>query len=278
VLASERRDRIIRAMLPTGSATVTGLANALDVSEMTIRRDLHALAGQQLVEKVHGGALLPRRPVPREPHFAAKRPINAEAKHLVAAYAVGLIGDEMTVALSAGTTTWQVARQLRERHDRHGLTFLTNSLNVAGALEENGWESIVVSGGSYRTPSDALVGPFANQTLRQLNADLLLLGVHGLHPEVGLTTPNIAEAETNRVMVETARRVVVVADSSKLGQVSLVTFARIEDVDQLITDPAADAGTVAALRGAGLDVVVVDPDAVERAGPGGAAARFQDAG
>jgi DeoR/GlpR family transcriptional regulator of sugar metabolism len=137
---------------------------------------------------------------------------------------------------------------------------VTNSLNVAGALEGNGWHSIVVSGGSFRTPSDALVGPFANQTLRQLNADLLLLGVHSIDARVGLTTPNVAEAETNRIMVAGARRVVVVADSSKLGQVSLATFAGCEEVDELITDTGADQATLDALADAGLGVRLVPPE------------------
>ena len=130
---------------------------------------------------------------------------------------------------------------------------------MTGALEANGWHRIGVSGGSFRTPSDALVGPFANQTLRQLNADLLVLGVHSLDAKAGLTTPNIAEAETNRVMVAGARRVVVVADSSKLGQVSLATFASCDDVDELVTDSGADPATLAALAAAGLPTRVVEP-------------------
>jgi len=164
----------------------------------------------------------------------------------------------MTVALSAGTTTWQVAQRLRGGGLRD-LTFVTNSLNVAGALEANGWHSIVVSGGSFRTPSDALVGPFANQTLRQLNADLLVLGVHSIDARAGLTTPNVAEAETNRIMVAGARRVVVVADSSKLGNVSLATFAGCDEVDELITDTAADRATLDALADTGLRVRLVEP-------------------
>jgi DeoR/GlpR family transcriptional regulator of sugar metabolism len=150
------------------------------------------------------------------------------------------------------------------------LTFVTNSLNVAGALEANGWNSIVVSGGSFRTPSDALVGPFANQTLRQLNADLLVLGVHSIDAKAGLTTPNIAEAETNRVMVAGARRVVVVADSSKLGQVTLATFAGCDEVDELITDTGADQATLEALADAGLRTHLVDPQPLRRSADGAA--------
>jgi DeoR/GlpR family transcriptional regulator of sugar metabolism len=268
VLAQERRDAILRALLPSGAATVADLADGLGVSEMTIRRDLGVLAAQQLVEKVHGGAVLAKRGA-AEPHFAAKRHVNAAAKAAIAEAAAAMVDDGMTVALSAGTTTWQVARRLRGGAVRD-LTFVTNSLNVAGALEANGWHSIVVSGGSFRTPSDALVGPFANQVLRQLNADLLLLGVHSVDPRVGLTTPNIAEAETNRVMVAGARRVVVVADSSKLGQVSLATFAACDEVDELVTDTGADQATLDALGDAGLRIRPVEPRPLPRPANGAA--------
>jgi DeoR/GlpR family transcriptional regulator of sugar metabolism len=255
VLAQERRDAILRALLSSGAATVAGLADGLGVSEMTIRRDLGVLAAQQLVEKVHGGAVLAKGGA-AEPHFATKRRMNAPAKAAIAGAAAALVHDGMTVALSAGTTTWQVARRLHGGGVRD-LTFVTNSLNVAGALEANGWHSIVVSGGSFRTPSDALVGPFANQILRQLNTDLLLLGVHSIDARAGLTTPNVAEAETNRIMVAGARKVVVVADSSKLGQVSLATFAGCDEVDELVTDSEADQATLEALAGAGLAVRLV---------------------
>src|SRR5215216_2754295 len=268
VLAQERRDAILRALLTSGAATVAGLAGELGVSEMTIRRDLGVLADQQLVEKVHGGAVLAKRGA-AEPHFATKRGINAAAKAAIAEAAVAMVSDGMTVALSAGTTTWQVARRLRGGAVRD-LTFVTNSLNVAGALEANDWHAIVVSGGSFRTPSDALVGPFANQTLRQLNADLLILGVHSIDAKVGLTTPNIAEAETNRVMVAGARRVVVVADSSKLGQVSLATFAGCDEVDELVTDTGADRATLDALADAGLSTRLVDPQLLRPSAEGAA--------
>ena len=268
MLAQERRDAILRALLTSGAATVAGLAGELGVSEMTIRRDLGVLADQQLVEKVHGGAVLARGGA-TEPHFATKRRINAAAKAAIAEAAVAMVHDGMTVALSAGTTTWQVAQRLRGGGLRD-LTFVTNSLNVAGALEANGWHSIVVSGGSFRTPSDALVGPFANQTLRQLNADLLILGVHSIDAKVGLTTPNIAEAETNRVMVTGARRVVVVADSSKLGQVSLATFAGCDEVDELVTDTGVDHTTLTALADAGLSTRLVDPQLLRPSAEGAA--------
>jgi DeoR/GlpR family transcriptional regulator of sugar metabolism len=124
-----------------------------------------------------------------EPHFVQKQKLN----RAIAREALGFVNDGDTVAFSAGTTTWQIAEALKR--DRGSLTFITNSTNIALTLQENGWERIVLSGGMFRTPSDALVGPFADRTLRTLNADVLFLGVHGVHPEAGLTTPNVAEAE-----------------------------------------------------------------------------------
>ena len=167
-----------------------------------------------------------------------------------------LVGDGDTVAFSAGTTTWHVADALRRGHK--DLTFITNSTNVALALQEGGWERIVLSGGSFRTPSDALVGPFADRTLKTLNADVLFLGVHGIHPDAGLTTPNTAEAETDRCLVEAAQRVVVVADHTKLGVVALAKIIPLDKVDTLVTDGRAEAKTLREIGLAGVHVVVAD--------------------
>lgn len=255
MLAHSRRDAILQTVMSTGQAKVGDLAERLEVSEMTIRRDLNHLASERLVEKVHGGAILPRRQ-PREPHFVATRRVQAGAKTAIAQAAVKLVREDMTIALSAGTTTWLVAKQLRGFRD---LRFVTNSINVALVLEEGGWDSILVAGGLFRTPSDALVGSFAEQTLRQLNTDLLFLGAHSVDVAVGLTTPNVAEAETNSVLVANTREVVLIVDSTKLGRISLATFATLADVDVLITDSGTDDKTLERLRGAVPRVVVVDP-------------------
>lgn len=254
MLAQERRDAILQAIVDVGQARVAELAQRLAVSEMTIRRDLNRLAEERLIEKVHGGAILPRRHA-REPHFVAKRRLNAGAKAAIAKAAVGLVHDDMTIALSAGTTCWLVAKQLRGFRE---LRFVTNSVNVAVALEQGGWDSIIVAGGLFRTPSDALVGSFAEQTLRQLNTDLLFLGADSIDVRAGLTTPNVAEAETNRILVANARRVAVVADSSKLGHVSLASFASLDEIDVLITDGGAGEDTLERLREAVPTVIVVD--------------------
>src|SRR5215207_6012180 len=213
MLAEQRRGVILEELGRIGSVSVADLSRRLCVSDMTIRRDLEELSGRGLLRKVHGGAI----PVSRaaEPHFEQKRRLHRTEKLAIARAAKEFVHDGDTVAFSAGTTPWHVASTLCPGH--MDLTFVTNSTNVALTLQENGWERIVLSGGMFRTPSDALVGPFADRTLRTLNADVLFLGVHGIHPGAGLTTPNVAEAETDGCLIEAAQKVVVVADHSKLG-------------------------------------------------------------
>ena len=193
-----------------------------------------------------------------EPHFVQKQRLNRAEKRAIARAALGFVNDGDTVAFSAGTTTWQIAESL-ERGQK-SLTFVTNSTNIALTLQENGWEQIVLSGGMFRTPSDALVGPFADRTIRTLNADVLFLGVHGIDPEAGLTTPNVAEAETDGRLVEAAQKVVVVADHSKLGVVALAKIAPLSKVDVLVTDNAADAEMLREIELAGVRAVVAEPE------------------
>jgi DeoR/GlpR family transcriptional regulator of sugar metabolism len=235
MLTQERRDAILNALVTSSQARVGGLAAALEVSATTIRRDLRYLAGQGLIEKVRGGAILPRR-LSREPHFVAARRMNSGAKTAIARAAVRFVQERTTIALSAGTTTWLIALHMPDFRE---LRFVTNSMNVALALENGGWDSIIVPGGQFRTPSDALVGPLAEQTLRRLNTDLLFIGAHSVDAAAGLTAPNVSEAETNRVLIANARQVIAVADSSKLGRVALASFAALEDLDVLITDSGA---------------------------------------
>lgn len=255
MLAEQRRGVILEELGSIGSVSVAELSRKLGVSDMTIRRDLEELSGRNLLRKVHGGAI----PVSRsaEPHFEQKRRLKRTEKLAIARAAQGFVNDGDTVAFSAGTTTWHVASTLYPGH--RDLTFVTNSTNVALTLQENGWDRIVLSGGMFRTPSDALVGPFADRTLRTLNADVLFLGAHGVHPDAGLTTPNTAEAETNGCLVDAAQRIVVVADSSKLGVVALARIIPLSRVDVVVTDREAPGRTLREIELAGPQIVVAEP-------------------
>jgi DeoR/GlpR family transcriptional regulator of sugar metabolism len=235
------------------SVSVAELSRKYGVSDMTIRRDLDALSSRNLLHKVYGGAIAVNKAA-SEPHFVQKRFLNQPEKEAIARAALRFVEDGDTVAFSAGTTTWHIAVALRP--ENKDLAFVTNSTNVALTLQENGWEKIVLSGGSFRTPSDALVGPFADRTIKTLNADVLFLGVHGAHPDAGLTTPNIAEAETNRCLVEASRKVVVVADHTKLGVVALAKIVPLSRVDALVTDEGAPKAALREAELAGVGVIV----------------------
>jgi len=238
MLARHRQSLILEDVRRAGSARVSDLTQRLGVSDMTIRRDLEALAQAGLIEKVHGGAVLPGVPSSHEPGFEAKSVLAKPQKEAIARAAADLVKPGTAIALSAGTTTFALAGQLL---DVAGLTIVTNSVRVASIFgarpggPQGGTVQVVLTGG-VRTPSDALVGPIADSAIRSLHVDQLFLGCHGIDPAAGLTSPNLAEAETNRAFVHAARRVTVVADHTKWGIVGLSSFAALDEVDTLVTD------------------------------------------
>src|ERR1700753_3904736 len=239
MLARHRQSLILQAVRSDGSARVSDLTQQLGVSDMTVRRDLEALARDGLIEKVHGGAVLPGTPTSsHEPGFEAKLVLEQPEKAAIGRAAASMVTPGTAIALAAGTTTFALAQCLL---DVPGLTIVTNSLPVTNLFSEargglDGTAASVVLTGGVRTQADALVGPIADLTIRSLHFDLLFLGCHGFDAQVGLTTPNLDEAETNRAFMRVARQVVVLADSTKWGTVSLSSYARLSEVDVLITD------------------------------------------
>jgi DeoR/GlpR family transcriptional regulator of sugar metabolism len=240
LLAEQRRALILDEVRRRGGVRVNELTRKLGVSDMTVRRDLDALARQGVLEKVHGGAVPVVEASTHEPGFEAKSGLELTAKEDIARAAAELVAPGSAIALSGGTTTYALAHQLVDVPD---LTVVTNSVRVADVFHaaqrtsgpQQGAATVVLTGG-VRTPSDSLVGPVADQAIAALHFDVLFLGVHGISVEAGLSTPNLAEAETNRRLVQSARRVVVVADHTKWGVVGLSSFAALEQVDTLVTD------------------------------------------
>ncbi|MFI8291514.1 DeoR/GlpR family DNA-binding transcription regulator [Streptomyces sp. NPDC085614] len=249
LLAEQRRALILDEVRRRGGVRVNELTRRLNVSDMTVRRDLDALARQGVVEKVHGGAVPVVETSTHEPGFEAKSALELGAKEEIARTAARMVAPGTAIALSGGTTTFALAAQLLDVPD---LTVVTNSVRVAdvfhaarrpGSGEARPGAATVVLTGGVRTPSDALVGPVADQAIRSLHFDVLFLGVHGISVEAGLSTPNLAEAETNRRLVRSARRVVVLADHTKWGTVGLSSFARLDEVDTLVTDAGLSSQT-----------------------------------
>lgn len=253
VLASQRRQLIAQELQRDRAVRVADLVALLGVSDMTVRRDLEAMQSSGLLTKVHGGAIMPGNSAD-EPGFQAKVSQCPDEKAAIARAAAVLVRSGNSVAVSAGTTTWALARWLPP-----GITVLTNSLRLTEELRRIGHDSAVILTGGVRTPSDALVGPVADAAIRSFFVDVLILGVHGMDPEAGFTTPNIAEAETNRTLVSSARRTVVIADSSKWRTVGLARIGPFGIAHTLISDDGLDAAARESLSAAVGDLVLVTP-------------------
>ena len=261
MLAPQRHAYILERLNADGAVRVSDLMRELGVSDMTVRRDLEALEAQGHLVKVHGGATLLRESSVHEPGFATKRTLEHEAKLAIARRAALLVEPGMAVALSAGSTTYEISRRLAEIPR---LTVVTNSVPAAEVLYHGGRsdQTIILSGG-VRTPSDALVGPFAVSALRAVNVDLVFLGVHGMHERAGFTTPNMLEAETDQALIETGGRLVVTADHTKWGITGVSTIAGLERADLVISDEGLAATARAILEEqAGQLVLTGQPDPV----------------
>ncbi len=240
MLATQRRERILEQIRTHGAARVADLVTVLDVSDMTVRRDIAELAREGLVRRVHGGAVAPGTPARStdEPGFEAKRSWSSAEKTAIARAALGDVEPGQSLALSAGTTTWLLATMIAAAPDLRPLTVVTNGLRVADALHGVPDVEVVLTGGT-RTPSDALVGPVADATLRDLRVDRAFLGVHGLDAD-GPTTPNLAEAATDRALVRCAAATTVLADHTKWGTVGLARICRLDEIDTLVVDTGLD--------------------------------------
>jgi DeoR/GlpR family transcriptional regulator of sugar metabolism len=212
---------------------VADLVRVLGVSDMTVRRDIEALAERGLVTKVHGGAIAVEGTTD-EPGYAAKSEQQRAEKAAIARAAAALVKPGNAVGISAGTTTAALAQELTGVPE---LTVVTNSIPVADVFYHDGRpdQTVVLTGGT-RTPSDALVGPVAQEAAARINLDALFLGVHGMSVRAGFTTPNLSEADTNRALVAAARRLVVLADHTKWDIIGIATIAGLEDAQVLVTD------------------------------------------
>jgi DeoR family transcriptional regulator of aga operon len=255
LLVEERRRRILELLEQQERVTVEELVARYSVSAVTIRGDLDALADLGAVVRSHGGALK-RKDAPEDVPITVKETLHHQEKVRIGHAAAQMIQDGETVMLDSGTTTAEIARQIRFLKLR-SLNVITNALNIAMELANLPHLRLIMIGGILRQMSYSLAGPPAEQTLRGLHADRLFLGVDGLDPEIGLMTPDVVEAQLNAVMIQVSREVVVVADASKFQRRSLSVIARLDAVHKLITDSGTSPAAIAALRARNIDVIVV---------------------
>jgi len=254
MLARQRQALILDRVRQVGAVRVADLVRELEVSDMTVRRDLEVLHEQGLLEKVHGGATAPSGLASYEPAFITKSALQQAEKAAIAAAAARLVEPGMALALSAGTTTYALAGLIATIP---GITVVTNSLQVSEVLNRaRRQDQTVILTGGVRTPSEALVGPFAVAQLRSVHLDIVFMGVHGMDAKAGFTCPNLMEAETDRALIEAGRRLVVVADHSKWGLVGIASIARLDQADVLATDSGMPPEVLAILEEAVPEVIV----------------------
>jgi DeoR family transcriptional regulator, aga operon transcriptional repressor len=251
LLVAERRHRIVELLREHGRVTVEALAARFATSAVTIRTDLAALEAGGALERTHGGALL-RQDDDDQP-INVKRTLHHAEKVRIAKAAAALIKDGETVILDSGTTTAEIAKQIR-RLEVQSINVITNALNIAALLTDVPAVRLIMPGGILRPESNSLSGHMAEAALANLQADRLFLGADGLDPERGVMTPHLPEAQLNAKMIEISRQVIVVADSSKLMRRNISLIARVEQLHMLITDSGANPDVVAELQRRGVEV------------------------
>jgi DeoR family transcriptional regulator of aga operon len=258
VAAHERWTRLLEILGEEGRIDVAGAADRLGVSAATVRRDMNELAGQQMLTRTRGGAVLSA--VAYDLPLRYKTARRADEKHRIARAAAALVAPGSVVGLNGGTTTSEVARELATRTDlasettTPALTIVTNALNIANELAVRPHVKTVVTGGVTRPNSYELTGPLATAGLQGLALDRAILGVDAVHPQFGAATHDEGEAGANRALAERAEAVVVVADSTKLGRRAFAQVCPMTAVSVLITDTDAPDDMVDRFTAAGVDV------------------------
>jgi DeoR family transcriptional regulator of aga operon len=253
----ERLSTLLDLLGRRGRVDVDVLAGELAVSAATIRRDLDHLAGQQLLTRTRGGAVAGNVSYDLPLRYRTAR--HAREKERIGAGAAALVTRGSVVGLNGGTTTTEVARALAVLPEARGagepaLTVVTNALNIASELAVRPHVKIVVTGGVARTASFELSGPLAGRVLDDITMDVVFLGVDAVDPVRGAHAHHEGEAAVNRLMAERARRVVVVADSSKLCGHAFARICPVSGIDTLMTDTDAPPGTVTAFEAEGVTV------------------------
>ena len=259
--AELRRSRMLEMVREREFMKVADLSGIFGISEVTVRGDLASLSDKGLLQRVHGGAIV------RDPDSMVERTFEealdeyAGEKSAIGRIAAGLIRSGETAILDVGTSNAAVARAIVAREDLVDVTVFTTSLSNALALEPAiPRVSVILTGGTLRPKQHSLVDPMAGYIFDNINATTAFIGCNGVHPEHGITNVNLPEAEMKRKMVAAAQRTVVIADGSKVGNISVAKIADLSGIDQLITGPTAPSGVVAQLEELGVQVEIARPD------------------
>lgn len=250
---AERHQYILSRLKKEGNVKVVDLCQDLNVSSVTIRKDLKLLEDKNLLFRTHGGGTS-SNPYTVDKPVNEKEKIRAEEKSGIGAAAAALIEPNDCIIIASGTTVLSLARNIRPRGN---LTVITAALNVATELNSHPEIEVLVLGGLLRKSSSSATGSYAEKILDDFSCSKLFLGVDGIDIEFGLTTTNVTEAQLNRKMISTSQKTIVLADSSKFGKRGFGRICGLEDIEQIITDSGISDHMKETLKGMGIEVTIV---------------------
>lgn len=233
----ERKSKLVQHLQQNGRASVQELSTLFDVSESTIRRDLKELEDARLLKRTHGGAVC-LESVNFEPNVLEKEDQFKQEKEKIGAAAFELIHEGDSIFLDSGTTTLQLAKELRKAQLR--VTVITNSIIVLNELRDARHLEVSMVGGIMRAETLAFVGPMAERCMEMITVDKAFIATNGLDLKHGITTPNLIEAATKRKMLQIAKEVILLCDHSKVGKVTYAKVADLNEIDHCIIDGQLD--------------------------------------
>lgn len=250
---AERHQQILDAIKLEGKVSVLELCNVLNVSSVTIRKDLNLLEKKNLLFRTHGGATL-SNPYTADRHVNEKEKIRSGEKTDIATAAAALIQPDDCIIIASGTTVQFLARAIKPQGK---LTVITAALNVATELNQHPDIEVLVLGGILRKSSSSGTGLYAEKMLEDFSCSKLYLGVDGIDLEFGITTTHVMEAQLNRKMIDAAQKTIILTDSSKFGKRGFGRICGLEDVDHIITDKGISDHMLEKLKGMGIEVTIV---------------------
>ncbi len=253
LLAEERRMQIVQIVRSAGCVKVNELARKFNTSAVTIRNDLNELHQRGLVQRSHGGAILPDK-ILRESPLYERLKSHSEEKQRIGAMAATMIHDGETIILDSGTTTLEIARQIKKKQN---LQIITNGINIAAELLDARDAEVIIVGGTVRKESASISGHFSEEMLGQWSADKMFLSGTGCDLDFGVSGANLEETMVNKAMLRISREIILVADASKFSKRSMSRIVPFSEIDTVISDTSLSEEIQVKLRAQGCNLILV---------------------
>lgn len=253
IFAEERQEKILDILKTQVSIKVCDLATLFDVSETTIRRDLQVMENNNLLARTHGGAVRVSE-IKNEPSFLQKYDEMHNEKVAIGKKAATLINDGETIILDSGTTTLEIAKNITANN----LTVITNSIDIAEELSYKNNIDVIVTGGSLRTTTRAMVGHITENAIRQFRVDKVFIGANGISLEAGITTPNFVEAQTKKAMIHSGSTIIIVSDVTKFDIICTSLLCETKDVTSIITTSNISDSLINNFENIGVEIIKCD--------------------